>query len=100
MDTCLQHLHARDTCRGAQTPPPLPPAEERPSFGRLLADSLRGDGSTQRGWFDEERRYQLLQQSRCPLSLPQVWQPFLLGLEYSAHNRSPTKLQLVLQKRE
>jgi hypothetical protein len=41
-------------------------------FGQLLANSLRGDGGTQRGWFDDERRYQLLQQSRCPTALPQV----------------------------
>jgi hypothetical protein len=45
---------------------------ETPTFGQLLADSLRGDGGTQRGWFDDERRYQLLQQSRCPTALPQV----------------------------
>lgn len=63
---------------------------EQPSFGQLLADSLQGDGSTQRGWFDDERRYQLLQQSRCPLSLPQV-------INYkSAGSRLPTVFRCLL----
>eukprot|EP00208_Stichococcus_sp_RCC1054_P007145 CAMPEP_0206139688 /NCGR_PEP_ID=MMETSP1473-20131121/7013_1 /ASSEMBLY_ACC=CAM_ASM_001109 /TAXON_ID=1461547 /ORGANISM="Stichococcus sp, Strain RCC1054" /LENGTH=1376 /DNA_ID=CAMNT_0053533577 /DNA_START=121 /DNA_END=4251 /DNA_ORIENTATION=- len=49
----------------AQPPPPLP------SFAKLLQDSIVGQ-RTNRGWFDDSRRYQLLQQSQVPTRLPQV----------------------------
>lgn len=51
----------------AQPPPPLP------SFAKLLQDSIVGQ-RTNRGWFDEQRRYQLLEQSQVPTRLPQVRQ--------------------------
>lgn len=42
-----------------------------PSFAKLLEDSIVGQ-RTNRGWFDEQRRYQLLEQSQVPTHLPQV----------------------------
>lgn len=43
----------------------------RPSFGSLLAASLRCD-STNRAWFDESCGYAWVRQSRVPLQLPKV----------------------------
>ena len=44
---------------------------ERPTFGALLAASLRQQ-SESRIWFEDIKKYQLAQQTRSPVSLPEV----------------------------
>ncbi|KAF8066299.1 Pan2 [Scenedesmus sp. PABB004] len=48
-----------------------PGAGERPSFGGLLANSLRAESVT-KAWFDESCGYAHVRQSRVPLALPKV----------------------------
>lgn len=88
----LQHVTCAGSILSAASPPvsPLPPASpglstpaavpglslgpgavDKPSFGMLLAASLKSEGVT-KAWFDEACGYIHVKQSRVPLELPKV----------------------------
>ena len=69
----LPPASATDSASDARSKAPnaATPSAVLPSFARVLENSIVGQ-RTNRGWFDEQRRYQLLEQSQVPTCLPQV----------------------------
>ncbi|KAK9820479.1 hypothetical protein WJX72_010776 [[Myrmecia] bisecta] len=93
---CLTGQKAEKLQDGPHLPggPTVSTGPPRPRFGELLRQSLRAEGEL-RAWFDDKLGYQLMKQSRVPLSLPQTmaiscglqdlanlawWQPYTASL--------------------